>query len=140
MTMPRLSHVETHLWDKDGPFIVFVKANDPRICGSREWFVEQRAFGLLAVVEGADGDALAGFLAAADNRLQLHAEGKPTLGVALDPRCWWQKNDRTFVAVPFGDADRRDLAEKVEYRVAASNASAAAQWQLAAAAERVRRE
>ncbi len=42
MTIPRLPDVETHLWDSEGQFILFVKALDPAKVGSIAWFTEQR--------------------------------------------------------------------------------------------------
>ncbi|HVH44708.1 MAG TPA: TauD/TfdA family dioxygenase [Labilithrix sp.] len=42
MNIPRFAHAESHLWDKEGEFILFVKALDSNKCGSIEWFIEHR--------------------------------------------------------------------------------------------------
>ncbi len=96
----------------------------------RDWFAERKVFGMVVRVEGvADGAALRTFLAMADLRLFLVADGKPRLGVGLDAGCWWFRNDHALVVVPFGPADQRDLATGVPYRLVLRNGSTDAIWQ-----------
>jgi len=74
-------------------------------------------FGLVARVTGVDGpSSLTDGLRTARKRLVLEADGHPTLGIGLDAGCWWWRGDHALVYVPFGPADRRDLALDVTYR------------------------
>ncbi len=75
-------------------------------------------FGLVASVRGVDDQGeLRALLAIAPRRVWLEAEGHPSLGVALDEGYWWWRgrDEGALVYVPFGPADRRDLALGVRY-------------------------
>jgi hypothetical protein len=97
----------------------------------RGWFAKHGVFGLVARVEGLDSAELTGHFEHAHNGLVLRADGKPDLHVALDPGNRWGDGDRSLVVVPFGPADRRDLATGVEYRVALRDQAAAGDYSLA---------
>lgn len=91
----------------------------------REGCARSDRFGLVALVTGVKGgDWWKDFLARADLRVYLSADGRPRLGVGLDPGCYWGKDEGVWVNVPFGAADRRDLADGVEYRATARNENA----------------
>lgn len=88
----------------------------------REWFRDREVFGLTARIEGPKDPAeLKRFLAEADLRVLLVADGKPTLGVGLDSGSWWYRKDHALVVVPFGGTDRRDHDPSVRYRFVPRN-------------------
>ncbi len=96
-----------------------------------EGLEKSKRFGLLACVSDPGGSGrFRRLLEESDPRVFLEAEGHPTLGVAFDSGCWWLKNDRAWIYLPFGAADRRDLAPNVEYRVRARNDGRPCRWQL----------
>jgi len=93
--------------------------------------VERGRFGLIARVRGAeDGGWLKDFLAGADGRIFLDADGHARISTALDSGCWWFKNDVAYVYLPFGQADRSALAKGVEYRASARNENAGYRLEL----------
>ena len=100
----------------------------------RDWFQERQVFGLVARIEGPQSFAeTKRLLAEADLRVLLVADGKPTLGIGLDADHWWWRNDHALVVVPFGPADRRDLAADTRYRfVPRNDRKDATVWQVAA--------
>jgi hypothetical protein len=97
-----------------------------------EWFRQRGVFGLLARIEGPRSFAeCQRLLAAADLRVHLVADGKPTLGVGFEANAWWWKGDHALVVLPFGDGDRRDLAAGTNYRFVPRNERKdAPAWQL----------
>lgn len=99
----------------------------------RQWCQQREVFGLVVRVEGlCEGDALPDFLEHADLRVLLRAEGHPTLGTGFQPGCWWRDRDAGYalLVVPFGGADRRDLAAGVRYTFAPRN-DGDARWVVA---------
>ena len=74
-----------------------------------------------SLVRTEDGGWLKDFLSSADLRVFLDADGHPRLSTSLDPGCWWFKGDVAYVYLPFGQSDRRDLAEGVSYAATARN-------------------
>jgi hypothetical protein len=88
----------------------------------QRWFANSERFGLVARIEGPrDHDEFARFLAEADLRVLLVADGKKTLGVGVERAAWWWRGDHGHVVVPFGPADRRDVVGDVEYRLVPRN-------------------
>lgn len=86
---------------------------------------EKGRFGLVAVFRNLGGsDELSEFLAGADPTVTLEAEGRAAVATRLDAGCWWFKNDRAFVYLPFGPSERDALERGVEYKARASNANA----------------
>ena len=69
----------------------------------------------------------------------LVANGKPTLGVGIDAGNWWNRSDHWDVVVPFGAADRNDLAADVEYRFVPRNDGKRCTWQVAESLRVIRR-
>jgi len=97
----------------------------------RAWFPRREVFGLVARVEGLSSAELTGHFARAHNGLSLSADGRPDLHIALDAGHRWGYGDYSLVVVPFGPADRRDLATGVEYRVALRDQAVAGDYSLA---------
>jgi hypothetical protein len=90
-----------------------------------EGCAEKGRFGLIAVFRNLGGsDELSEFLAGADPTVTLEAEGRATIATRLDAGCWWFKNDRAYVYLPFGESERASLAKGVEYTARAGNANA----------------
>ncbi len=103
---PLVAQVDAFYWTDDPGLDVDVRTGIER--GKR--------FGLLGRLEGPRTmSKTLELLAAADLRLLLEAEDRPTLSAALDPLCVWWRGDHALVYVPFGPADRRDLVPGVEY-------------------------
>ena len=50
--------------------------------------------------------------------------------VGFDPGCWWYRDGVAWIYIPFGPADRRDLAADVSYRVRARNSTEEVTWNL----------
>jgi hypothetical protein len=97
----------------------------------RDVVARREAFGLIAEVRGVGtSNDLEAFLAGADRRLYLEAPGRPKLSVALAQGCSWGRGDHCLVLVPFGPADRRDLARGVPYRLTARNGTDGHAWTL----------
>jgi hypothetical protein len=82
-------------------------------------------------VKVADANALRELLAVADVRLDLETDGHPTLALALDPGCWWFRNDHALVYLPFGPRERDELAVGVVYLPLPRNTAPEAQLELA---------
>ena len=90
--------------------------------GIFDFMQKEDRFGLVAHLNDVgDTDDLRSFLAKADLRLYLHADGHPRLSVGLHANCWWADNGRGWIYVPFGPADRRDHMRNVLYRPEARN-------------------
>ncbi|MEM1451909.1 MAG: transglutaminase domain-containing protein [Planctomycetota bacterium] len=90
----------------------------------------QGRFGLIAEIPVRSDARLKSAFDDADLRLHLTAEDAPRLDVALEPGCSWFKNDRAFVYVPFGRADREQLRGGTSYRATARNQSETHLWRL----------
>lgn len=98
----------------------------------RDWLVRNDAFGLIARVDGMAGNAgLREFMAEADGRVLLKAEGQQTLGIGFHPGCSWWQGDRVLVYVPFGKGDQRDLVAGVSYQFVPRNDAKGAVWRVA---------
>ncbi|MBL8843591.1 MAG: transglutaminase domain-containing protein [Planctomycetes bacterium] len=69
-----------------------------------------------------------------DRRFFLEAEGRPALGLEVEPGGSSEKVDGVdvaWVALPLGPADWRDLATGVAYRLRARNGVAGYEWRIA---------
>jgi hypothetical protein len=92
---------------------------------------ERGRFGLIAVVEDVEEQKdMTRFLASADLRVWLESPGHPRLGIGFEPSCWWFKNHVSYLYVPFGTGDRRDLIEGVDYTASARNEAEGFLWDL----------
>lgn len=99
----------------------------------RDWCAQHEVFGLVVRVEGvAEGDLLTEFLEHADLEVHLEAQGHQTLGTAFRPGTWWRdrSDGHAWLVLPFGAADRRNLATGVRYRLQPRNRGAA-KWEVA---------
>jgi hypothetical protein len=98
----------------------------------RDWVGTSGFFGLVVRVEGpSDGDEMRRLLAEADLRVLLVSDGKPTLGVGFQPGVWWRREGHWDLFVPFGGADRNDLAPDKTYRFVPRNEGKASSWDVA---------
>lgn len=81
----------------------------------------------------AEFDALKAFTEAADLRFYLEAEDHPTLSVAAEPGGVTTSED-SYLIIPLGPADWRDLQAEVEYRLRPRNASDRFKWSVSSGA------
>jgi len=92
-------------------------------------------FGFIAVVKGSQSkDEFRNFLAEADLRVFANpqgAAGHPQLKIGFDPGCFWFSKKGTYIYVPFGGGDKRDLVMNVEYEFKPHDESATTGWKMA---------
>jgi len=92
-------------------------------------------FCCIAVVKGSQSmDEFRYFLADADLMVFANPHGSaehPQLKIGFDPGCFWFSKQGTYIYMPFGGGDKRDLVMDVEYELKPRDESKPTGWKMA---------
>ena len=130
---PLVATIQTLEWTDEPELPAHVKANA----------TDKGRFGLIAHMTGLDSMAeLQDILLSTNPRIWLHADDVPRLSVGLEKGCcwFWTEGNQAHVYVPFGPADRRDLATDVAYTPRRPEPVGSARIELAEGIVVIRRE
>lgn len=90
-------------------------------------------FGFIAKLSGVEGmSEFNSFLEMADLRVFMEPKSgdSPSLKIGFDRGCFWIDNRATYIYIPFGGGDKRDLVQEVEYEFRPRNQTEGVGWKL----------
>ena len=130
---PLVATIQSLRWTDDPELPEHVRANA----------TDKGRFGLVAHLTGLEGMGdLQDLLLSTNPRIWLHADDVPRLSVGLEKGCCWFRSDlnQAHVYVPFGPADKRDLALDVAYTARRPEPTGSARIDFAEGIVVIRRE